>query len=83
VACGFEHSVANMYFIPLGIFIRSHVPPDGIAHLDALTWPGFVMNLVPVTLGNLLGGAGMVGLVYYVIYRRRTARSVTTPSAPP
>jgi len=83
VACGFEHSVANMYFIPLGIFMRSHVPTDGIAHLDALTWPGFVLNLVPVTLGNLLGGAGMVGLVYYVIYRRGTARSVATPTAPP
>lgn len=82
VAAGFEHSVANMYFIPLGIFLRSSVPTDGIAHLDALTWPGFAQNLLPVTLGNLLGGAGMVGLVYYVIYRRGAARSAATPDPP-
>jgi formate/nitrite transporter len=82
VACGFEHSVANMYFIPLGIFLRAQVPADGIAHLDVLTWPGLVSNLLPVTLGNLIGGAGMVGLVYYVIYRRGTARSVATPIPP-
>ena len=72
VACGFEHSVANMYFIPLGIFLRPSGAVAGIAHLDALTWAGFVRNLLPVTLGNLLGGAGMVGLVYYLIYRRGT-----------
>lgn len=70
VAAGFEHSVANMYLIPLGIFLRGEIPPGAVANLDALTWLGFVRNLVPVTLGNLVGGAGMVGLVYYVIYRR-------------
>ncbi len=72
VAAGFEHSVANMYFIPLGIFLRGEVPPDSIPNLDALTWIGFLQNLLPVTLGNLVGGAGMVGLVYYVIYRRQS-----------
>lgn len=60
VACGFEHCVANMYFIPLGIFCAP----------EAISWPGLAANLVPVTLGNLVGGAGMVGLVAYVIYRR-------------
>lgn len=59
VAAGFEHSVANMYFIPLGIFLRADI---GIAEV--------LRNLVPVTLGNLVGGAGMVGLVYHIIYRR-------------
>lgn len=73
VAAGFEHSVANMYFIPLGIFLRPEVPPDSIPNLAALTWAGFARNLLPVTLGNLVGGAGMVGLVYYVIYRRQAA----------
>jgi formate transporter len=62
VAAGFEHCVANMYFIPLGIFLGG----DG-----DLSWASFVWNnLVPVTLGNLVGGAGMVGLVYWIIYRR-------------
>ena len=61
VAAGFEHSVANMYFIPLGIFLHADI---GMADV--------LRNLVPVTLGNLVGGAGMVGLVYHTIYRRNT-----------
>lgn len=64
VAAGFEHSVANMYFIPLGLFL------NGAAGAGALSWSGFIHNLIPVTLGNLVGGAGLVGLVYWVIYRR-------------
>ena len=59
VACGFEHSVANMYFIPLGMLLGAD-----------FTVLSFLRNLIPVTLGNLVGGAGMVGLVYWVIYRR-------------
>ena len=69
VAAGFEHSVANMYLIPIGIYLRPEFS-SGSIHLDALTWLGFCRNMLPVTLGNLVGGAGMVGLVYYVIYRR-------------
>ncbi len=73
VAAGFEHSVANMYFIPLGIFLRPHVvTPPGVS-LDALDWGGFTHNLLPVTLGNIFGGAIMVALVYWVIYRRSPA----------
>jgi formate transporter len=53
-----------MYFIPLGLFLS-----DGSA-AGALSWAGFLHNLLPVTLGNLVGGAGMVGLVYWVVYRR-------------
>jgi formate/nitrite transporter len=68
VAAGFEHSVANMYFIPLGILLRGSVPASA-AYSPALNWQGFVGNLVPVTLGNILGGAVMVALVYYVVYR--------------
>ena len=70
VACGFEHSIANMYFIPLGIFLGGNVSLDSTSSLAALGWLGFARNMVPVTLGNLVGGAGMVGLVYWVIYRR-------------
>ncbi len=73
VACGFEHSVANMYFIPLGVFLREQAVVSGAGNLDPLNWVGLARNLLPVTLGNLVGGAGMVGLVYWVIYRRGAA----------
>ena len=68
VAAGFEHSVANMYFIPLGLWLEA----DGAtgAAADAVTWGGFVGNLVPVILGNLVGGGVLVGLVYHLVYRR-------------
>lgn len=77
VACGFEHCVANMYLIPLGLLLKSGFPGDS-PHLDSLTIAGFLQNLGGSTLGNLIGGAGMVGLVYWVIYRRGTA-----PTPPP
>jgi len=89
VASGFEHSVANMFFIPMGI-LCSHVPgivdfaaqatvtatmtPDAAAaaiagfksSLAPLTWTNFlVKNLIPVTLGNIVGGAIFVGSVYW------------------
>ncbi len=70
VAAGFEHSVANMYFIPLGIAWKGVVAAEAIAHIDALTWSGLVHNLLAVTLGNVVGGAVLVALVYYLIYGR-------------
>jgi formate/nitrite transporter len=70
VAAGFEHSVANMYFIPLGIMLRGDVVLPPSVDASALDWGGLARNLLPVTLGNLVGGAGMVGLVYWLIYRR-------------
>jgi formate/nitrite transporter len=68
VAAGFEHSIANMYIIPLAILLKS----AGLAGVgaDAIGWYGLFRNLVPVILGNLVGGSVFVGLVYYVIYRR-------------
>ncbi len=78
VAAGFEHSVANMYFIPLGLLLRSQVDTNGIPQVQTLTWAGLVHNLVPVTAGNLLGGGVMVALVYYLVYR---TRSRATPSS--
>lgn len=68
VACGFEHSVANMYFIPLGILLRDHAPSG--TNIATLDFNGMLSNLLPVTIGNVIGGAVMVALVYYVIYRR-------------
>lgn len=79
VAAGFEHSVANMYFIPLGLFIKSSAMASfwtqaGMMPTDfaALTWRNFaIANLLPVTIGNIIGGALMVGLVYWFIYLRK------------
>jgi formate transporter FocA len=78
VAAGFEHSVANMYFIPIGLFIKGFAPnafwlQTGVAAADYvnLTWQNFfLVNLLPVTIGNIIGGAFMVGLVYWFIYLR-------------
>ncbi len=68
VAAGFEHSIDNMYILPLAMLLQS----AGVAADGALvTWDGLLGNLVPVILGNLLGGAGLVGLVYWVIYLRQ------------
>jgi formate transporter len=79
VAAGFEHSVANMYFIPIALIIKNFARPEfwtAIAQTPeeyaALTWSAFLIrNLVPVTLGNVIGGAGLVGAVYWFIYLRR------------
>ena len=74
VAAGFEHSVANMYFIALGILLRDTVDLTGIVGAEHLNWVGYVRNLVPVTLGNIVGGSGLVALGYHVIYRRGVDR---------
>jgi formate transporter len=73
VAAGFEHSIANMYIIPLAMLLQTvdHVGEGA----NALTWSGFLGNLVPVILGNIVGGSVLVGLVYHVIYRRTPERN--------
>ena len=68
VAAGFEHSIANMYFIPLAMLLKAF-GHTGL-NTDAITWVGFFSNIVPVILGNLIGGSVIVALVYHVIYRR-------------
>jgi formate transporter FocA len=80
VAAGFEHSIANMYFIPMGLLIKAGAPAAfwaaigrSAADYPTLTWDRFLIaNLLPVTLGNLIGGTLMVGAVYWFVYRRRT-----------
>lgn len=65
VLCGFEHCVANMYYIPAGIFANAVY---GLGK-EGLTWGAFfARNLLPVTLGNIVGGAGLVGCAYWFIY---------------
>lgn len=68
VGAGFEHSVANMYFLPLGIYLRDKVDVTGIRGIENLDMWAYLHNLVPVTLGNIVGGSGFVALVYFVIY---------------
>jgi formate/nitrite transporter len=68
VAAGFEHSIANMYLMPLAMLIEHGALGAGGA--PTVTWAGMFGNLVPVIAGNLLGGSVLVGLTYYVIYRR-------------
>jgi len=68
VAAGFEHSVANMFLIPLAMLLQSL---DGVGSTGiTITWAGFFSNMLPVILGNILGGSVLVGLVYHVIYLR-------------
>jgi formate transporter len=67
VAAGFEHSVANMYFIPLGILLKDRLRFTGA---EGLSWLGLWTNLLPVTVGNVVGGSLMVALIYFFIYRR-------------
>ncbi|MFA6008435.1 MAG: formate/nitrite family transporter [Desulfobacteraceae bacterium] len=72
VAIGFEHCIANMYFIPVGIFLVrwAGLAPEGV-DVSSLTWSAFVIkNLIPVTIGNTLGGAVFVGLGYWGAYLR-------------
>jgi formate transporter len=67
VAAGFEHSIANMYFMQLAMLIQYLEPAS--AGPVVITWAGMWGNLVPVILGNLIGGSVLVGMVYFVIYR--------------
>lgn len=78
ITSGFEHSVANMYYIPAGLFAKANpawCAASGLSAeaLEHLTWTSFVLhNLVPVTLGNIVGGAVFVGMAYWVSYARNS-----------
>jgi formate/nitrite transporter len=85
VAAGFEHSIANMYFIPMGILLANQPAVLGAAGLTAssvsnLNWAGFIANLVPVTIGNIIGGGILIGAIYWLAYlsRERGAELVIT-----
>jgi formate transporter len=79
VALGFEHSVANMFFLPMGVLLRDHGSAEfwaesGLDPADFadVSWgDALLANLLPVTLGNVIGGSVMVGLVYWAVYLRR------------
>jgi formate/nitrite transporter len=72
VALGYEHCVANMYFIPMGLMLKDVLatPPAGV-NPESLTWARFVTaNLIPVTIGNIVGGAIFVGTAYWWAFLR-------------
>jgi formate/nitrite transporter len=78
VAAGFEHSIANMYILPVARLIRDWAPEafwkaigNTPADFSGLTIAGMVGNLVPVTIGNIIGGGVLVGAVYWFVYLRR------------
>jgi formate/nitrite transporter len=72
ITSGFEHSIANMYYIPAGILAKGNSAWVEAAHISAeqlktLNWQAFITkNLIPVTLGNIVGGSGMVGVLYWL-----------------
>ncbi|MCI1874638.1 MAG: formate transporter FocA, partial [Serratia liquefaciens] len=78
VASGFEHSIANMFMIPMGIVVKNFATPEFWQAIGAapeqfahLTVSNFIIdNLIPVTIGNIIGGGLLVGLTYWVIYLR-------------
>ena len=74
VAAGFEHSVANMYFVPFGLLVKG-LDPAFVAerglNLTNLTWDNFLVNnLLPVTIGNIIGGAVLVAAIYWSVFLR-------------
>jgi formate transporter FocA len=81
VAAGFEHSIANMYFLPIALFIKAGAPDafwssigKGVADYPDLNWERFLIgNLLPVSLGNIIGGAVLVGAAYWFVYLRQRA----------
>jgi len=72
VAMGFEHSIANMYFIPIGITLQSkEAVLSLLTSAPGITWAAFITkNLIPVTIGNIIGGVLFVGVFYWYSYRQ-------------
>ncbi len=90
VAAGFEHSIANMYFVPIGLLIKGGAAPEfwttigkTPADFSGLSWRGFLVgNLLPVTLGNIIGGMLCVGLAYWFVFLRPQATPRVSTARP-
>ena len=80
VLSGYEHSIANMFYIPAGLFaskniayLAAYTSSPGAAHISTLSWGTmFTKNLIPSTIGNIIGGMVLVGMAYWFIYLRDT-----------
>jgi len=74
VAAGFEHSIANMYFVPMGIMLKNTALAQDLfasTVLQGLSWQAFFLNnLIPVTIGNIIGGVVFVAIAYWTCYLR-------------
>ena len=89
VLCGFEHSIANMYYIPTGLFaskntayLAAYADATAGGQVTSLTWGNmFVNNLIPVTLGNIIGGMVLVGMAYWFIYLRNSEKKAPATGA--
>ena len=82
IISGFEHSVANMYFIPAGLLAAGNEAYAALAGVDlgGLTFGAFLIrNLLPVTLGNIVGGGLFVGVMYWLVYHERPAAGKGNP----
>jgi formate/nitrite transporter len=90
VAAGFEHSVANMYFIPVALFVKGSGDATFFEAIGRtaesfthLTWGNFfIANLLPVTIGNIIGGGIMVGLIYWFVYLRKATTTSAVQATP-
>lgn len=81
VVSGYEHCIANMYFIPMGIFAKNNDAYVAVAmekcglslsQIESINWENFfITNLIPVTLGNIVGGVVLVGAVYWLVYIKK------------
>jgi len=87
VLSGYEHSIANMYYIPAGLFAKGYsvysAAADTIdpAKFNNLTWGNmFTKNIIPVTLGNIIGGVLLVGIVYWFVYLREPQKAAKPAS---
>ena len=80
VIAGFEHCVANMYYFTIGLLAKTNPAFVEASHLSAeklenLNLGGVFSNLLPVTIGNIIGGAVIVGLTYWFIFRKCNAKN--------
>lgn len=71
VLCGFEHSIADMYYLPAGMLLKTLVKSEEFSDITITLYDFFIKNLLPVTTGNIIGGA-LVGSVYRVVYTKKT-----------
>lgn len=84
VAAGFEHSVANMYFFPYAMMVKAWAPASfwesigkTAADYPHISWNGFLLNMLPVTIGNIIGGSLLVGGIYWWVYLRKRPRTTS------
>ena len=86
ITSGFEHSIANMYYIPAGIWAKAnpswvaeaHLTPAALANLNWGTF--FINNLIPVTIGNIVGGSIFVAGVYWFVYIKNDTKKECGPA---